>query len=123
MDLKNFGLMLDENKKVAHNKRINEMRELHKSAEEMTLEFAKKLFTEDSRGRLEAQKYLLGNNSYLKNFLSMNEKTLEEQPKREMEKLRNRYSKYMSMREFSSLIKESNKRIVERLTEKVIENG
>jgi len=123
MDLKNFDLMLDENRKIVHNKRIDEMRELHKSSEEMTLEFAKKLFTEDSKGKLEAQKFLVGNNAYLKNFLSMNEETLEEQNKREKEKLRNRYSKYMSMKEFNELIKVSNKKIVERLTKKVIENG
>lgn len=123
MDLKNFGLMLDENKKTTYNKRIDEMRELHKSAEEMTLEFAKKLFTEDSKGKLEAQKFLIGNNPYLKNFLSMSEETLERQPKREMEKLRNRYSKYMSIREFNSLVKESNSKIVRKLVEKVIENG
>lgn len=123
MDLKNFDLMLDENKNTTYKKRIYEMRNLNKSAEDMILEFTKKLFTEDSKGRVEAQKFLIGNNPYLKNFLSMDEETLEQQPKREMEKLRNRYSKYMTMREFNELIKDSNKKIVERLTEKVIENG
>ncbi|MFW6002266.1 MAG: hypothetical protein ACOCQD_02915 [archaeon] len=123
MNLKNFNLMLDENKKTTHKKRIDEMRSLNKSSEEMTLEFAKKLFTEDSRGKLEAQKFLIGNNPYLKNFLNMDEKNLENQPKREMEKLRNRYSKYMSMKEFNSLVKQSNSKIVEKLVERVIENG
>lgn len=120
MDLKNFGLMLDENKTTFHSKRIDEMRKLNKSAEEMTLEFARKLFTEDNKGRLEAQKFLIGNNSYLKNFISMNESELDNQPKKEMEKLRNRYSKYMPLKEFNRL---SNKKIVEKLVERVIENG
>ena len=122
MDLKNFGLMLDENKKTTHNKRIDEMRKLNKSAEEMTLEFARKLFTEDSKCKLEAQKFLIGNNSYLKNFLSMNE-DLDNQKKSDMEKLRNRYSKYMSIREFNELMKEGNSKVVNILVKRVIENG
>lgn len=119
MELKNFGISLNENKKKNISKRLMEMRQLHKPADDIILEFTP-MFSEDSNGKIEATKMLLGENSYIKHFVG---KDVESTPKKDMEKLRNRYSQYMTMREFNELIKISNQTIVEELTKRIIERG
>lgn len=119
MELKNFGISLNENRKNTISRRISEMRELHKPAEDMIMEFTP-MFSEDSNGRIEATKMLLGENPYIKHFVG---KDVESYSKKDMEKLRNRYSKHMTMKEFNELIKISNQVIVEELTKRIIENG
>lgn len=119
MELKNFGISLNENKKKSIEKRIKEMRQLHKPAEDMIMEFTP-MFSESTYGQMEATKMLLGENSYIKHFIG---KDVESYQKKDMEKLRNRYSQHMTMKEFNELIKVSNSIIVEELTKRIIERG
>jgi hypothetical protein len=125
MDLTSFDLLLNENKMSDMHRRLKELRALNKPADDIIKEFAAEFYA-DKDGALEkATKFLVGKKPFLKNYVSMSDSQLENLPKKEMEKLRNRYSEHMSMKEFNKFMREKNphRKIVETITRRVIESG
>lgn len=124
MDLTSFEIMLNENKRSVMSMRMKELRALNKPADQIIKEFAQEFYSGQEDALEKAKKMLVGK-TYLKNFMSMTPSQLENLPKKEMEKLRNRYSKYMDMKEFNRLMKQKSphKKILDKIVEKVVENG
>ena len=127
MDLTSFGLMLDENKMSDMTRRMKELRALNKPAEDIVKEFAEEFYTPDSEGIERARKFLVGRKPYLKDFVNKDADELNNIPKREIEKLRNRFSEYMSAKEFNSIMNRNktnaHKKIVDAIVDRVIEKG
>ncbi len=127
MDLKTFELNLNENKISDMSRRLKELRALHKPADDIIKEFAEEFYSSDSEGMKKARKFLVGKKPYLKDFLNKTDEEINNLERSEMEKLRNRYSKYMDMKEFNTIMnrnkKNANKKIVDIITERVIEKG
>lgn len=126
MDLRSFELYLNENKMSDMSRRMKELRALNKPAEDIVKEFAEEFYSLDSEGMVKARKFLVGKKPFLKNFVNMSDDEVSTLPKKEMEKLRNRFSKYMSVKDFNSIMnrnKNANKKILDTIVDKVIEEG
>lgn len=126
MDLRSFELYLNENKMSDMSRRMKELRALNKPAEDIVKEFAEEFYTLDAEGMEKARKFLVGKKPFLKNFASMSNDEIDKLPKKQMEKLRNRYSKYLSVKEFNSIMsrnKNPNRKILDIIIDKAIEEG
>jgi len=126
MDLRSFELYLNENKMSVMSMRLKELRALNKPAQDIVKEFAREFYSEDTDGMEKAKKFLVGRKPFLKNYANMSNEEVNKLPKKEMEKLRNRYSKYMSVKEFNTTMnrnKNPNEKILKIIMDKVIENG
>lgn len=126
MDLRSFELYLNENKISDMSRRMKELRALNKPAEDIVKEFAEEFYTLDAEGMEKARKFLVGKKPFLKNFVNMSNDEINQLPKKQMEKLRNRYSKYLSVKEFNSIMsrnKNPNKKILDIIIDKSIEEG